>query len=150
MWDVLLLSRSVRGPRQPSSLVSVSSPHVARDGDVLPISRCEPRVYERSDGISRLRLPMTSSYFEVYILRRYPSMLFLIVAHAAQSQILVPTMIGAMQLLQLALGPMSTTKGNTKGFTRTLLPGTYFICAYVTGNGKRQPERTLSVLRQRF
>ena len=48
-------------------------------------------------------------------------MLFLIVAHAAQSQILVPTMIGAMQLLQLALGPMSTTKGNTKGFTRTLL-----------------------------
>ena len=45
-------------------------------------------------------------------------------------------MIGAMQLLQLALGPMSTTKGNTKGFTRTLLPGTYFLCAYVTGNGK--------------
>ena len=75
-------------------------------------------------------------------------MFFLLVAHAAQSQMLVPTMNGAKQLLHVALGPVPTTKGSTKGFTRTLLH--IFFRAYVTGNGKQQAERTLSVLRQRF
>ena len=48
-------------------------------------------------------------------------MFFLLVAHDAQFQMLVPTMIGAIQLLQLALGAVSTTKGNTKGLPRTSL-----------------------------
>ena len=73
-------------------------------------------------------------------------MLFLIVAHAAQSQILVPTMIGAMQLLQLALGPVSTTKVAPED-----LHGHYYIFSLCLRHWEWQTAaRTLLVLRQRF